>query len=181
MIGQNKEQRGSIISKPWMSLSLRTGNTNPSKRASSHRTCPFAVFPASLLWCRSRCHRLSGPVSQHTANVLTHRLLWLGSHLRLRRVCQGLKAACAIWAACVPWLLPRFRHPDLFSLALLLQVEGEFSPSAYKLYHRRFMCHLAPIHPLLTLLCPMFTENYHGCFFLLPLNVTLLRTALSVL
>lgn len=81
-----------------MSHSLRTGNTNPIKHASSHCTCPFAIFPASLLSCRSQCHSLSGPISQHTANVLTHRLLWPGSHLRLHCVCQGLKAACTIWA-----------------------------------------------------------------------------------
>ena len=99
-MGQNKEPRGSVISNPRISHSVRTGNRHQIPANTHPHASPahlLSFLPASSL-VGLQCHSLSCPVSQHTGNVLMHWLLWLGSHLRLHCVCRGLKAACMIWA-----------------------------------------------------------------------------------
>lgn len=86
MMGQSKEPRGKVYQQPLdVTLSRdRQAKPNSSRHTPSFCICPFPVFPAaSSLF---KVSTLLGPISQHTANIITH----CGS--------QGLKAACKIWA-----------------------------------------------------------------------------------
>lgn len=166
-----------------MSHSLRTGNTNQIPANTHPHTAPahlLPFLPASSL-AGLQCHSLSGPVSQHTANVLTHQLLWLGSHLRLHCACQALKAACTIWA-------------NLCSLAPSLLLVSRSSPWPCSCKWR-VNFHPLPMSSatggscvLWLLYCPVWLSSVprsyeitKGGFSLLLLNAALWRLALSTL
>lgn len=83
---------------------------------------------------------------------------------------QGLKAACKVWANPCSLDPSCFWHPDLFTWALLLQAQGEFSHSAHELCHRSSLCHVASVLPCLALHWPRFTWNYRGCFSHFPVE-----------
>lgn len=160
MMGQSKEPRGKATSSPWMSHSLGTGKPN---QTAAH-TPPHSV-PAPFL------SLLQPPLFQ----VSSVTLCWVlpPSTQPTWSPTVGAKAyrqLCKIWANPVPWILPRFWYPDLFTWALLLQVEGEFSRSAYELCHRRSLCCVAPVLPCLTLHWPRFTWHYQGCFLPFPVG-----------
>lgn len=161
--GRNQEQM--LISSPWISHS--PGQASQMREQQTHILTlhlPLSCLSCSLLSFRSPA---SHSVGCHLSTQPTHP--------------PTVGAACIIWVNLCSLAPPSFWHPDVFTWAWLLQVEGEFSCPAYELCHRRSLCCVAPAVPFLTLHWARFIWNYQGCFFHFSVNTTLLTLALSTL
>lgn len=165
MMGQRKEPRAYVNQQPMDITLSRTGKPNERAADTHPHSAPasflsflqpplFQVSSVTLCWC-------------HLSTQPTHP--------------PTVGAACIIRVNLCSLAPPSFWHPDVFTWAWLLQVEGEFSCPAYELCHRRSLCCVAPAVPFLTLHWARFIWNYQGCFFHFSVNTTLLTLALSTL